>query len=162
MANFKFPCKDPLVNAIRKYELHPSILKIKSVFALIRLFDFSFVSSDDFSKIITSLDSTKRTSGVIPTKIVNLLNRKICKDLGNCINESIKKNEFPNELKAGDIKPIFEKEDPIKKENYKPVSGLPKEYLKEYYLLNLQNFQISFFLAFYVVLEKGTALNMRP
>ena len=48
------PCEDPLVNAIRKNETNPSILKIKSIFTSIRLFDFSFVSSDDISKIITS------------------------------------------------------------------------------------------------------------
>ena len=48
------PCEDPLVNAIRKNEMNPSILKIKSVFTPIRLFHFNFVSSDDISKIITS------------------------------------------------------------------------------------------------------------
>ena len=52
-------CKDPLVNAIRKDQIHASILKIKSVFKSIRLFNFSFVSSYDICKIITSLDSTK-------------------------------------------------------------------------------------------------------
>ena len=43
----------------------------------------------------------------------------------NCINESIKKNEFPNELKAVDITPIFKNEDPLNKENYRTVSLLP-------------------------------------
>ena len=57
-------------------------------------FDFNFVSSDDISKITTSLDLTKKTSGVIPTKTAKLANKEICKDLGNYINESIKKNEF--------------------------------------------------------------------
>ena len=105
--------------------MHPNILKIKSVFKSIRLFDFNFVSSDDISKIVTSLDSTKKTSGVIPTKIVKLANKEICKDLANCINESIKKNEFPNEPKAADITAIFKKDDPLNKENYRPVSVLP-------------------------------------
>ena len=119
------PCKDSLVNAIRNYEMHPGILKIKSVFKSIRLFNFNFVSSDYISKIITSLYLAKKTSGVIPTKIVKLANKEICKDLANCINESVKKNEFPNELKAADITPIFRKEDPLNKENYRPVSMLP-------------------------------------
>ena len=108
--------------------MHPSILKIKSFFTSIRLFDFNFVSSDDTSKIIISLDSTKKnkkTSGVIPTKTVKLANKEICKDLANCINESIKKNKFPNELKAADITPIFKKEDPLNKENCRPASVLP-------------------------------------
>ena len=97
---------------------------MKSVFTSIRLFDFNFVSSNDISKIITSLDSTKKTSGDNPTKIVKLANKEICKDLANCINESIKKNEFPNELKAADITPIFKNEDSLNKENYRPVSVL--------------------------------------
>ena len=76
---------DPLVNAIRKYENHPGIIKIKSSVETKQLFDFNFVSSDDISKIINSLDPTKKTSGAIPTKIVKLANKQICKDLANCI-----------------------------------------------------------------------------
>ena len=76
--------------------MHPCILKIKSVFASIRLFDFNFVSSDDISKIITSIDLTKKSSDVIPTKIVEFVNKELCNDLENCINESIKKTDFPN------------------------------------------------------------------
>ena len=76
---------DPLVNAIRKYENHPGIIKIKSSVETKQLFDFNFVSSDDISKIINSLDPTKKTSGAIPTKIVKLANKQICKDLANCV-----------------------------------------------------------------------------
>ena len=61
---------------MRKYEKHHSILKIKSVFKSIRLFNFNFVSNHGISKIITSLDSTKKSSGAIPTKIDNTLTKK--------------------------------------------------------------------------------------
>ena len=61
------------------------------------------------SKIITSLDSTKKSNGVIPKKIVKLVNKKIRMSLANCINESFKKNEFPNEMKTADVTPIFKK-----------------------------------------------------
>ena len=74
-------CEYPLVNGIRKYEMHLSILKTKSVFMSIRLFNFNFGSSDDIFKIITSLDSTKKTSGVIPT----LLNLQTCKFVSICL-----------------------------------------------------------------------------
>ena len=116
---------DPVVNAIRKYENHPSIIKIKSSVETTQLFDFNFVSSDDTSKNINSMDSTKKTSGAIPIKIVKLANKKICKDLVNCINECIKQNKFPNELKIADITPILKKEDPLDKTNYRSTSALP-------------------------------------
>ena len=116
---------DPLVNTIRKYENHPSIIKINSSVETKQLFDFNFVSSDDISKITNSIDSTKKTSGAIPIKIVKLVNKKICKDLANCINECIKQHKFPNELKIADITPIFKKEDPLDKTNYRSISILP-------------------------------------
>ena len=53
------------------------------------------------------MDLTKKTSGVIPTKIVKLANKEIHKDLANCINQYIKKNEFASELKAAEITSIF-------------------------------------------------------
>ena len=116
---------DPLVNAIRKYENHPSIIKIKSSVETAQLFDFNFVSSNDISKIINSLDLTKKASGAIPTKIVKLANKQICKDLANCINECIKQNKFPNELKIADVTPVLKKDDPLDKTSYRPISMLP-------------------------------------
>ena len=71
------------------------------------------------------MDSAKKTSGAIPIKIVKLENKNICKDQANFINECIKQNKFPNELKIADITPIFKKEDPLDKTNYMPISMLP-------------------------------------
>ena len=45
----------------------------------VRLFDLSFVSSDDISKIITALDLIKRTSAVIPKKLLNTQTKKFVK-----------------------------------------------------------------------------------
>ena len=111
-----------------------------------RLFDFNFVNSDDMSKIITSSDSTKKSNDVIPKKIVKLANKEIRMGLANCINESFKKKEFPNEMKTADVTPIFKKEDPLNKENYRPLSVFPtvSEIFDEYYLINLKNFPIIF------------------
>ena len=58
-------------------------------------------------------------------KIVKIANKEICKDLPNCINESIKKNKFQKKLKAADLIPIFVKEDPLNKGNYRSISVLP-------------------------------------
>ena len=116
---------DPLANAIRKYENHPSTIKIKSSVQTTQLFDFNFVNSDNISKIINSLDATKKRSGAIPTKIVKLKNKQIWKDLANCLNECIKQNTFPSELKLADTTPIFKKEDLLDKTNDRPISLLP-------------------------------------
>ena len=70
---------------------------------------------------INSLDPTKKTSGAITTKIAKLANKQICKNLANCINECIKQNKFPNELKIEDITPIFKKDDLLNKANYRPI-----------------------------------------
>ena len=98
---------NPLANAFRKYENHPSIIKIKSSVETTQLFDFIFVKSDDISKIINSLDPTKKMSDTIPTKIVRLTNKQIFKDLANCINKCINQNKTLNELKMTDITPVL-------------------------------------------------------
>ena len=104
---------DPLVNAIRKYENHPSIINFKSSVETTKLLDFNFVNNGDISKIINSLDPTKNTSGAIPTKTVKLENKQIFKDLSNSINECTKQNKSPNELKIASITPTFKKKDQL-------------------------------------------------
>ena len=103
---------------------------------------------------------TKKISGVVPTKIVKLVQKEICKDLANCFNKFIKKNEFQNELKAADITPLFKKEDLLNKINYRPVSVLPtiSKIFERLLFDQLKNVQISFFLPFCVVIEKGISI----
>ena len=45
--------------------------------------------------------------------------------LTNCINKSIENGCFPDSLKEANITPIFKKNDPLDKSNYRPVSILP-------------------------------------
>ena len=66
---------DAIVNAIRKFENHASIIKIKSSVETTQLFDFNFVNSDVISKMIYLLDPTKKTNGVVSNKIVKLANK---------------------------------------------------------------------------------------
>ena len=131
--------------------MHPNILIIKSV----------FTSIGYISKVTTSSDLTKKTTGVVPTKIVKLANKGICKDLVNCISESIKKNECPNDLKHQKLHLCLKGGSTKQRKLYLQVSSRKYlKYLKEYYLTNLQNFQKIFFLPFWVVLWKVVALNI--
>ena len=45
--------------------------------------------------------------------------------LTNCINKSIETGCFPDSLKEPNITPIFRKDDPLDKSNYRPVSFVP-------------------------------------
>ena len=53
--------------------------------------------------------------------------------LTNCINYSFLANKFPDELKQSQVIPLLKKLDPLKKENYRPVSLLPR-FLRESYI----------------------------
>ena len=44
--------------------------------------------------------------------------------LTKSINYTINEGKFPAELKHSEVIPLFKKEDPLKKENYRPVSLL--------------------------------------
>ena len=49
MYSLNLLCEDPQVNAIQKFERHPSITKIESLFELSRLFDLNLVIKDKIS-----------------------------------------------------------------------------------------------------------------
>ena len=65
------------------------------------------------------------TNGSIPATIL-----KQCVDvylpfLTNAINCAITENTFPEQLKKLEVVPLHKKENPLKKENYRPASLLP-------------------------------------
>ena len=65
------------------------------------------------------------TNVSIPTTIL-----KQCVDvyllfLTKAINHAITENTFPEQLKKSEVIPLYKKEDPLKKENYEPMSLLP-------------------------------------
>ena len=76
----------------------------------------------------------------------------------NCINECIKQNKFPNELKIADKTPILKKEDPLDKTNYRSISTLPP--VSKYHSIIYNAFQIFFFCLCSMDSEKGTVLDM--
>ena len=42
-----------------------------------------------------------------------------------CVNEALKTGTFPNSLKCANVRPIYTKEDPFDKKNYRPLGILP-------------------------------------
>ena len=109
---------------INKYRNHPSIKTIKENFPNVKKFAFQLVSTEDVKKVIKDLKTNKSVGTEIPTQI--LKESEFTSDtLKNCINHSLKTTgEFPASLKLGNLTPIYKKDDPFDKSNYRSVSIL--------------------------------------
>ena len=116
---------DPIQTAMEKYKSHPSILKIKSKTFESNHFSFQAVTEDEVQKLIINLDSRKKTSGIIPVKLLQA-NSSVCSTIiTRCINQAIRNCQFPSKLKLADIIPIHKKGETTIKSNYRPISLLP-------------------------------------
>ena len=126
--NGKFLSEEPLSNKsvtdiIKKFQNHPSIIKIKENYR--GHFSFSVVKVEGLDWKIASLDASKDTQqNVIPVKVIkgncNIFSEFIMR---NC-NEVISTARFLDILKSAEVKPVFKKNSRIDKENYRPVSIL--------------------------------------
>ena len=88
-------------------------------------FSFHHILPWETYRAILSVNQNKSTSGTIPTKVLRSLAKEICIPLTDCINSAILNGKFPSELKMADVIPIFKKDDPFEKANYRPISLLP-------------------------------------
>ena len=114
--------------AIRKYEIHPSILSIQENVILDSVsFSFDGVTEEDIRLEIKCLNSKKASTFMgIPTIHVKEACDILCEPLSRIWNEEMIKNKkFPSKLKLADISPIFKKLENIFVGNYRPVSVLP-------------------------------------
>ena len=84
-----------------------------------------FAVSNCCSKtVVKDLKNNKSVGGEIPIQILRE-SEFTFETLTNCINNSIETGYFPDSLKEANIAPIFKKDDPLNKSNYRPVSILP-------------------------------------
>ena len=64
------PLQDPVLNAIKKYDNHPSVVLIRNNIANNESFEFHPVSPNDVWNEIRQLDNSKKTSRFIPVDIL--------------------------------------------------------------------------------------------
>ena len=110
------------------FENHISIKKIYETFPNIipENFHFKEVSKDDVRKEIRNLNVKKlSTYSSIPASILKQCVDAYLPYLTDSINYSLRESTFPEELKHSEVIPVYKKLDPLKKENYRPVSLLP-------------------------------------
>ena len=79
---------------------------------------------EDVRLIIKDLKNNKAACGNISLKLLEECDITYEK-LTNCTNNSLSGGLFPDSLKRANITPVHKKNDPLDKENYRPVSILP-------------------------------------
>ena len=118
---------DPVQKAIKKFERHPSILKIQDEAP--QNFPFSFIETtpDEIALEISALNPKKACPlKSIPVKILQNSSNIVKDTLAEIFNREIIGNKkFPSKLKLADLTPIHKKLAKISKKNYRPVSILP-------------------------------------
>ena len=111
------------------YEInnHPSILAIKenSPNEGYPVFDFKPVNQTTVSKVVKKLNPKKAT-GVdqLPAKMIKAGSEVLSGPISSIFNKCVKLGKFPNDLKSAQVTPVFKKDDPLIKKNYRPVSIL--------------------------------------
>ena len=77
-------------------------------------------------KIFQNIDSKKTTQQAdVPVRIIKESKFTFSKVLSEMFNFYSDNNTFPNGLKKADIKPVYKKDDPFDKTNYRPISVSP-------------------------------------
>ena len=119
------PVSNESVNdIIRKFQNHPSIIKIKENHH--GHFSFSAVEVEDVDREIDSLDASKAIQqNDIPVKVIKANLDVFSEFIMHNFNEGISTARFLDSLKNAEVKPVFKKKSRIDKENYRPVSILP-------------------------------------
>ena len=110
------------------FENQVSIKKIHETFPNIipENFHFKKVSKDDVRKKIRKLKVNKpSTYDSIPGSILKQWVDVYLPYLTDSINYSLKESTFTEELKHSEVILVYKKLDPLKQENYRPVSHLP-------------------------------------
>ena len=115
---------DRIENITKRYKSHPSIRNIKANFNCVCIFSFQPVCMDDGKTFIQDLENNKSVADEILIQILKE-SEFTFETLSNYIKKSIETDYFPDSLKEANITPIFKKNDPLDKSNYRPVSILP-------------------------------------
>ena len=117
--------KDPVTRAIEKFKTHPSVLIIKDKIFQGNKCSFTEVSQSEVEKEIKNLNIKKATTHKnIPPKVLKTSARVTAEILQQLFNQALTTGELPGNLKNADVTPVF-KNNPLNKENYRPVSVLP-------------------------------------
>ena len=134
-------------NIIKKYKIHPSILKIEENVKVQTKFNFGDITSNEIEIEIRKLDSTKATmENDIPAKVLKGSFDIVSNYLSDAYNNSKNSQIYPPSLKVAHVTPIHKAKEKTLMKNYRPISLIPiisKIYERNMYhpiLLYIENF----------------------
>ena len=144
--------KDPVARAIEKFKTRPSVQIIKDKIFQGNKFSFTEVSQPEIEKEIKNLNIKKATTHKnIPPKVLKTNAMVTAETLQQLLNQALATWEFSSNLKNTDVTPVFKKNNPLSKDNYRPVSVLPIiSKVFEKLMQNQINFHIKSFLSPYL------------
>ena len=111
---------------IKRYQKHPSIVKIKEKVQIKDKFTFKEITSSQIKQKIDKLIPKKACIGNdIPTKVLMGNSDIVCDLLAKIYNKSKDNKDYPTSMKIADVIPVYkpnEKNERVFKKNYRPVS----------------------------------------
>ena len=113
---------DSVVSVLNAFENHPSIKNIKSK-KFNSTFSFENTYTDIVMKVINNFSIAKSCqTNDVPAKVIKM-NKDIFANFITChFNYCTAYDQFPDELKHADVKPIHKKNEKCDKTSYRPVS----------------------------------------
>ena len=105
---------------------HPSVLITKDKIFQGNKFSFTEVSQSEIEKQIKNLNVKKATTHKnLPPKLLKTSAMVTVETLEHLFKKPLTTRQFPSNLKMTEVTPEFKKNNPLSKENYRPVSVLP-------------------------------------
>ena len=119
--------KGKVLDAIKMYKSHPSIMKIRENVVVKTPFSFKTISLEEMESELKSIDTSKAYPMMdIPPKRLKDVIDIISEPLLNIWNEEVVgSSTFSHKLKWADMAPIHKKLETVYKENYRGVNVLP-------------------------------------
>ena len=114
---------------IKRYENHPSIIKIKEKVQIKDTFVFKDIKSSEIKQKIDRLNPKKACiDNDMPARILMANSDIVCEYLALIYNNSKNNQNYPTSMKIADVIPVYkpnEKNEKVFKKNYRPVSLTP-------------------------------------
>ena len=116
---------DSCLTFVRRFQSHPSVLRIKSSVKSTINFSFRKITVEEMLEQLQNLDPKEGSlQEAIHAKILKSNADLFCFPLTDLYNKLVAESSFPDDMKNA-VSSLFKKDDNMSKKNYRPISLLP-------------------------------------